>query len=282
MRSVAFLFACISTLIACGGDDAKTGTEQAQVNALPDPADTPAGGNTTPKPGTGTTTTDPKNPGGPTEEPEDNVPPNIDPSPATHPEVVYVLGFGRGGSGFCTGTLYAGDRVLTAAHCLDTKYFNRWQVVAPHAPGKPRVDADSAEMFDTEFKDAGHPDIGIIRLSESIDLPEYAELFDVSARVDAKKKTMVAGVVRTTERPEAALKKTDALEVSSTIELGYAHGFGVPLYSNGGDSGAGLFLIEKGEMSHKVIGVEREPEPERDIDHLSRVHADFIAWAKQQ
>ena len=43
--------------------------------------------------------------------------------------------------------------------------------------------------------------------------------------------------------------KTEALEVSSSIPLGYEHGFKVPIYSNGGDSGAGLFLIEKGDWT---------------------------------
>jgi hypothetical protein len=43
-----------------------------------------------------------------------------------------------------------------------------------------------------------------------------------------------------------------------------------------------MFLVEKGQMTHKLIGVVREPEPERGIDHLTRVDADFIQWVQAQ
>jgi hypothetical protein len=69
--------------------------------------------------------------------------------------------------------------------------------------------------------------------------------------------------------------------LSSTLDIGYAHGFGVPMYSAGGDSGAGVFLVENGQMTHKVVGVEREPEPARKLDHLTRVEAAFIDWVTQ-
>jgi hypothetical protein len=136
-------------------------------------------------------------------------------------------------------------------------------------------------MFDRGWSQPGNPDIGIVKLSSPIELPAYAELADVSARVDGGQATSVIGVVRTVEEVEAPLRKTDAMPLSSTVDLGYTHGYGVPMYSAGGDSGAGLFLIENGQMTHKVVGVEREPEPSRNLDHLTRVDAAFIQWVAQ-
>jgi hypothetical protein len=217
--------------------------------------------------------------GGDGEEPEPE--PNIDPSPATHPEVVYVLMSGFRGSGFCTGTLVAKDVVVTAGHCLQSM-FDSWSVVAPNAPGRPRVKASHVAMYDRKWADPAHPDLGMLKLSKGISLPAYAELVDVSARLEANQSTLGVAVVRTTVDPEAPLMKTDALPISSSVDMGYAHGFSVPMFSAGGDSGAGMFLVEKGQMTHKLIGVVREPEPERGIDHLTRVDADFIQWVQAQ
>ncbi len=211
------------------------------------------------------------------EEPE----PNIDPSPSTHPEVVYVLMSGFRGSGFCTGTLVSKDIVVTAGHCLQSM-FDSWSVVAPNAPGRPRVKASRVAMYDRRWADPAHPDLGVLKLASAITLPAYAELTDVSARVEADQSTLGVAVVRTYVEPEAPLRKTDVLPISSAVDLGYTHGFSVPMFSAGGDSGAGVFLVEKGQMTHKLIGVVREPEPQRGIDHLTRVDAAFIQWVQSQ
>lgn len=206
---------------------------------------------------------------------------NIDPSPSTHPEVVYVLMSGFRGSGFCTGTLVSKYVVVTAGHCLQSM-FDSWSVVAPNAPGRPRARASRVAMYDRKWADPAHPDLGVLKLATPITLPTYAELVDVSERVEANQSTLGVAVVRTDVEPEAPLMKTDVLPISSAVDLGYAYGFGVPMFSAGGDSGAGVFLVEKGQMTHKLIGVVREPEPQRGIDHLTRVDAAFIQWVKSQ
>ncbi|MDF2696485.1 MAG: hypothetical protein K0S65_4868 [Labilithrix sp.] len=85
-------------------------------------------------------------------------------------------------------------------------------------------------------------------------------------------------MVRTKEEPEAPLHMSPQLPLSSTTELGYVYGFGTPYFSNGGDSGAGLFLVENGKPTHKLIAVARQPEPDRDLDHFTRIGAPFLDW----
>jgi hypothetical protein len=104
----------------------------------------------------------------------------------------------------------------------------------------------------------------------------------VSAQVDNGTSLSTATVVRTAEQPEAPLHKTVAMPLSSTAQYGYVHGYGVPMYSHGGDSGAGMFLVDNGQMTHQLIAVERDPDPQRKLDQLSRVEAAFIAWVAQQ
>ena len=118
----------------------------------------------------------------------------------------------------------------------------------------------------------------MLRLETPIELPQYAVLTDVGARVDQKEAFEVTTIVRTQELPEAPMMRPKNLALSSTVHLGYTQGYGVPIYSHGGDSGAGLFLIENGAMTHKLVAVEREPDPAVGLDHLSRVDAKLIAW----
>ena len=72
----------------------------------------------------------------------------------------------------------------------------------------------------------------------------------------------------------------DGLTIKSTTDEGYEHGFGVKLFSHGGDSGAGMFLVENGHATHKLVGVCRQPDPDTNTDELTRVDRDFLAWFK--
>ena len=218
--------------------------------------------------------------------PEPKKPPAVatpDPEPSkgddTFAEVVYVFMRDRHFDlWFCTGTLVAKDRVVTAAHCLDQRMFVSYEIIAPLAPSRPSVSASDPRVFGGDFEVVENPDIGILTLDTPIMLSTYAQLTDVVARVEAGEELSAAAMVRTREQPEAPLAMTEHLPLSSTVALGYAHGFGTPYFSNGGDSGAGLFLVENGKPTHKLIAVARQPEPDRDLDHFTRIGAPFLEW----
>lgn len=205
------------------------------------------------------------------------------PAPAvaedTFAEVVYVFMRAKDRSGWmCTGTLVGEREVVTAAHCIDPNEFVSYEIVAPLAPGRPRVTARSPRVFGGTYEDVANPDIGTLALDTPVVLPRYAVLTDVVDRVEAGEALSAAAVVRTEEKAEAPLEKTGPLPLSSAVSLGYDHGFATPMFSKGGDSGAGLFLVEDGKMTHKLVGVARQPEPDRQLDHLTRIDAAFLAF----
>ena len=157
-----------------------------------------------------------------------------DPQASAFAEVVYVfMRDKRKQRWFCTGTLVSKTTVVTAAHCLDQTMFVSYEIVAPLAPNKPRVAATKPMSLSTEFESVANPDIGVLTLSTPIELGAYAELTDVTARVDAGEQLSVAAVVRTAEKPEAPLHESPAMPLSSTVDLGYEHGFGTPMFTNG-------------------------------------------------
>lgn len=201
------------------------------------------------------------------------------PADGVLPEVTYLFMRDKFRQGWmCTATLIAPDKAITAAHCLDTTEMVSWQIVAPNAPGSPTVDAKNPQVFGGAYADVANPDLGVLTLVTPIVLPAYAELTDVTARVAAGEDVRAAAVVRTSEEPEAPFHVISGLAVSSTVPYGYDHGFGTPMFSEGGDSGAGLFLFENGAITHKLIGVARQPEPSRDLDHFTRIDSDMLAW----
>lgn len=205
------------------------------------------------------------------------------PAPAPPPdanliEVVQVLI--DGDRGFCTGTLVSRMMVVTAAHCLDESSFGSWDVLASLAPGTPKVHAAQVRRFDDDYEDVAKPDIGVVILSEPIELPAYAELTDVTARVEGDAKVTGAAMVRKFVDVESPFIVVGGLQISSDAENGYDFGLVSKFFSKGGDSGAGLFLVDDGRRTHRLIGVARQPEPDKNLDHFTRVDAAFITWVK--
>jgi hypothetical protein len=183
------------------------------------------------------------------------------------------------GDGLCTGTLISKTMVVTAGHCLDETSFKRWDVVAPLASPQ-KIRAARVKIFDAAFEDVAHPDIGVIVLSAPITLPAYAQLTDVTARVAGNGKVAGAVMARKYEDSEAPMIVIGGLEISSGAGYGYEFGLVSKFFSQGGDSGAGLYLVENGKRTHALIGVARQPEPDRNLDHFTRIDASFIAWVK--
>jgi hypothetical protein len=265
MRAALRSFSTLSLVVAFGGcaeDPAPPG-----VDSTPDqlPAGTTPGapgGPGTARPGTTTPTT----------------PVAADPK-ALLQEVVYVLMRHYDGDNWmCTGTLIAKDTVVTAAHCLNEEDFESWEIVAPLAKNKPRVSASNPKLRSYDWDPPGNPDIGFLTLDEPIALPAYAQLTDVSARVARGEKIVGVTLIRQEEELEAPFKAVESLAVSSTLGLGYDHGFATKYFSKGGDSGAGLFLVENGAPTHKLIAVARNPDPDEDLDHFTRIDDDFLRW----
>ncbi len=204
-------------------------------------------------------------------------------APGVLPEVVYLFMTDKENQGWmCTATLIAADRVVTAAHCLDTNEFTSWWIVAPSARSSLPIVARDPRVFGGPYSDVANPDLGVLTLASRVELPTYARLTDVTARVEAGEDVRAAAVVRTAEEAEAPLHEVDGLAVSSTVQYGYMHGFGTPMFSEGGDSGAGLFLVEDGKITHELIGVARQPEPSRNLDHFTRIDSDMLAWYASQ
>jgi len=226
---------------------------------------------------------DPPNPSpGPRPEPKPAVPtPSVPEAPTTavtHPEVVTVLTRDTEGNGwYCTGTLVSPTEVVTAAHCLDPAPRVTFTVVVEGLAGKPRHAGLSARAWGGPHEAVENPDLGIITLARPVALPAYAELVDATAAVDGGTAEAQA-FVRTQEDIHAPFTFTATMPVSSTVPLGYLVGYGTPMFSKGGDSGAGLFLVENGAPTHKLIGVARQPEPSRGLDHFTRIDADTLAW----
>lgn len=261
LTSLCFL--TFSAVAACGGSPA-------------DPSPIPY------EEGSQTTAPLPPSKASPEKPSADRAAPVVAPDDGSFSEVVYVfMRDRRSQKWFCTGTLVAEKRVVTAAHCLDPMFVS-YEIVAPLAPGAPRVKALDPAQLSAGFEEVANPDIGFLTLEKPVSLGHYAKLTDVSERVDAGEALSVAAVVRTDELPEAPLATSSAMPLRSTVELGYEHGFGTPMFTKGGDSGAGLFLVENGTITHQLVGVARQPEPSREIDHFTRIDASFLSWYGQK
>lgn len=202
--------------------------------------------------------------------------------PATaFPESVQILM--PNGVDFCTGVLVKPDLVVTAAHCLlyDARW-TTWTVRAPFAAGAPSRTGRLHGVLSRDYDRPDQGDVGTLRLDAPIALDQYAVLTDIGALADAGKTFRAVAVGRDREARDGALVKSKPLTVSSARPEGYPTGLKTEYYSFGGDSGGGLFLLDaRGGLTHKVVGFERQPEPERGVDFFTRVDDALVALVEQ-
>jgi hypothetical protein len=191
------------------------------------------------------------------------------------PEAVQILM--QNGRDYCTGVLVAPNRVVTAAHCiLHDPSWTQWTVRASNAPGAPSVQARFHGVVSRSYESAENGDVGVLALDAPIRLATYATLTDVGARADGGETFRAVVVGRARQARDAAIVKSKPLTVSSARSDGYRTGLKTEYYSEGGDSGGGLFLLEDGQITHKVIGFERQPYPASNVDFFTRVDAALI------
>lgn len=191
------------------------------------------------------------------------------------PEAVQILH--DNGRDFCTGVLVGPRVALTAAHCIGGK---RFTVRAPFARGAPSVVASRAEVMSWSFGDPAVRDLAVLVLDRPIALPQYAVMTDIGEEADRGRTFRGVAVGRKTQTRRGALVRTEEMRVASGEKDGYTTGLRTPFYSGGGDSGGPLFLVEDGKVTHRLVGVERQPEPSRDADYFTRVDGRVRAFVK--
>lgn len=191
------------------------------------------------------------------------------------PEAVQILH--GNGVDYCTGVLVSPTVVLGAAHCI---WGTAYTVKAPFAPGAPSRKVVRSKVISRGYSnDPASPDVGVLVLDKPISLPQYAILTSIGAEADRGASFKGVAVGRSTEQRTAPLVRSTVLSITSGKSAGYTTGLRTPYYSTGGDSGGPLFLVEGGRITHKVVGVERQPDPANDADWFTRVDAAVIALA---
>lgn len=195
---------------------------------------------------------------------------------AAFPEAVQIL-MGNGVD-YCTGVLVSPTVVLGAAHCI---WGTSYTVKAPFAPGAPSRKVVRSKVLSRNYSnDAAAPDVGMLVLDAPITLAQYGVLTNIGTQADAGKSYQGVAVGRSREERTAPLVRSTLLTITSGKSAGYDTGLRTQYYSTGGDSGGPLFLVEAGKVTHKVVGVERQPDPANDADWFTRVDASVIALAR--
>lgn len=209
---------------------------------------------------------------------EDAITLEMQDGPATaFPESVQILH--GNGEDYCTGVLVSDRVVLGAAHCI---WGTSYTIKAPFAPGAPTRKVTRIAVISRKYaNDVAAADIGILVLDQPITLPQYGVLTKIGSEVDNGKSYEGVAVGRSKEARTAPLVRSKKLTITSGKDAGYSTGLHTPYFSTGGDSGGPLFLVENGRVTHKVVGVERQPEPESDSDWFTRVDDAVFALVRR-
>jgi len=189
------------------------------------------------------------------------------------PEAVQILH--GNGVDYCTGVLVSPTVVLGAAHCI---WGTAYTVKAPFAPGAPSRKVVRSKVLSRNYSnDAASPDVGILVLDAPIKLTQYGIPTSIGAEADRGTSYKGVAVGRSLEARTAPLVRSTLLTITSGKSAGYDTGLRTPYYSTGGDSGGPLFLVEGGRLTHKVVAVERQPDPGNDADWFTRIDATVLA-----
>ena len=199
---------------------------------------------------------------------QDAITPEMQDGAATDfPETVQILH--GNGTDYCTGVLVSEKVVLGAAHCI---WGTSYTIKAPFAPGAPTRRVVSSKVVTRDYaNDVGAPDVGVLVLDQPIVLERYATLTKIGDQVDAGRSFEGVAVGRSREARTAPLVRSKRLTITSGKDHGYTTGLRTQYFSTGGDSGGPLYLVKNGRVTHEVVGVERQPEPETDADWFTRI-----------
>ena len=170
--------------------------------------------------------------------------------------------------------------VLTDAHCVvdpPGKAVTRlWVAHPPNGPGTPtknlvRVTYRVDPMVKQDLDRPEIPDVALVYLDTPLILDAYAVPTVVTkAELDSNKVFGIAVGRAVESAADGRMVMTAPLAVMSDRPE-YTHGLSTEMYSSHGDSGGGLFRAEvtvidgklvKSTPSHKLIGLERQPEPD--------------------
>ena len=192
------------------------------------------------------------------------------------PEAVQILH--GNGVDYCTGVLVSPTVVLGAAHCI---WGTSYTVKAPFAPGAPSRKVVRSKVLSRGYSnDAASPDVGMLVLDAPITLAQYG--IPTSVGAEANRGTSYQGVAvgRSREARTAPLVRSTLLTDHERQVGRLRHRPPHAVLLHGRRSGGPLFLVEGGRLTHKVVAVERQPDPESDADWFTRIDADVLALVR--